>query len=237
MKRKSILFISIFILILISLPVTVLAATKTNDAGVTLTYPGGDVDCKDAITTTGVPVGGYIKYKFYYVLGVLKFFPEVTANGDLSVYYPYNQVPEDATHYGIAIAIYDKDGNLYGKKIQVKWTCDVPTETPPPGDQGCTPGYWKNHYSSWQPTGYFRTDFFNSVFGVEYFDEGYTLWDAIWQGGGHVRRIARHGTAGLLNAAHPDVNYPYSVDEVIQFVRTKNGDALEAANELGCPLH
>lgn len=123
-----------------------------------------------------------------------------------------------------------------------------PTETPTPccvqesvhvyvpcdGDDGCTPGYWKNHLDSWPATGYSPSDSFFAVFGV---DLGYlTLGEAVNAKGGGSNVVARHGTAALLSAAHPDVGYPYTVDEVIALVQAGDADSLVAANELGCPI-
>jgi hypothetical protein len=47
--------------------------------------------------------------------------------------------------------------------------------------------------------------------------------------------MARHGTAALLNALHPDVNYPLSPAEVIAAVQSGNVDQLIEFNELGQP--
>ena len=54
--------------------------------------------------------------------------------------------------------------------------------------------------------------------------------------GGDLNRLARHGASGLLNAAHPDVDYPLTLAEVIAAVQAGDADLLEWANELGCPL-
>ena len=107
----------------------------------------------------------------------------------------------------------------------------------PTGGEGCTPGYWRNHLEDWPPTGYSPDDIFDSVFGTSYFSPTYTLDDAIWQGGGGVNRLARHGTAALLSSAHPDVDYPYTVAEVIAFVQAGDADPLAQANELGCYIN
>jgi len=109
--------------------------------------------------------------------------------------------------------------------------------TPPPGGEGCTPGYWKNHHDSWPPTGYSPGMDFDTTFGVNYFNPDITLGQAIALGGGHVKRLARHGTAALLSAAHSGVNYPYSPAEVILKVQAGDADSLAAANELGCSLN
>lgn len=105
------------------------------------------------------------------------------------------------------------------------------------GDEGCTPGYWKTHLDSWAATGYSPSDDFDTVFGVDYFDPDITLEEAINLGGGGVERLARHGVAALLSAAHPDVNYPYTVAQVIAYVQAGDADPLVAANELGCPIN
>jgi hypothetical protein len=81
--------------------------------------------------------------------------------------------------------------------------------------EGCTPGYWKNHLDAWPPTGYAPGDDFDTTFGVDLFDPDITLDDAVNAKGGKVNRLARHGTAALLSAAHPDVDYSLSVAEVI----------------------
>ncbi len=112
----------------------------------------------------------------------------------------------------------------------------TPTPTPPLGE-GCTPGYWKNHDLAWPPTGYSPSDDFDTTFGVNIFIIDKTLMQALNSGGGGIYRLGRHGTAALLNAAHPDVDYPYTEAEVIALVQAGDADALEAANEdTPCPL-
>jgi hypothetical protein len=148
---------------------------------------------------------------------------------------------------------------------------------------GCTPGYWRQdqHEDSW--TGYSPSDLFNTVFsapgadgiahpvdanpyedyvnkkgklGVDYNDV-LTLGEAIWikANTDGLTALIRHATAALLNAANPDVAYPYSEGEIIDLVQgafladptTEAGmeiikgahDVLKDANEaeLGCPLN
>jgi hypothetical protein len=116
-------------------------------------------------------------------------------------------------------------------------------------DQGCTPGYWRNHADRWE--GVAPGDDFDTTFGVDLFDPNITLGTAIWLGGGGNNAFARHATAALLNAygGVPNgdgttVAYPYTVAEVIQMVQDAvandtieaTKDLFEAANELGCPL-
>jgi hypothetical protein len=109
--------------------------------------------------------------------------------------------------------------------------------TPEDMGDGCTPGYWRNHLDEWAATGLSPGDDFDTTFGVDYFDPDITLDDAINLGGGGIRKVARHGTAALLNALHPEVDYPFSAAEVIAAVQAQDVDALAEANELSdtCP--
>jgi hypothetical protein len=120
----------------------------------------------------------------------------------------------------------------------------------PEGYQGCTPGYWRNHADRW--LGVAPTDDFDATFGVDYFTPDITLGTGVQLGGGDINALARHAVAALLNAhggvanvpTGETVNYPYTVDEVIQLVQDAvpndtveaTKDLLAAANELGCPL-
>lgn len=103
--------------------------------------------------------------------------------------------------------------------------------------EGCTPGYWKNHLDKWAPTGYSTGDDFDTTFGVNYFSPNINLGQAINMNGGGLKKVARHGTAALLNASHPGVNYPATVAEVIAAVQSGNVDGLAIYNELSstCP--
>jgi hypothetical protein len=113
----------------------------------------------------------------------------------------------------------------------------VRPEHAPPGGEGCTPGFWRNHLEDWGPTGLSPGDDFDTTFGVNFFDPDKTLDDTVRLGGGGLRKVARHGTAALLNALHPDVNYPFTAAEVIAAVQAGDVDALVPANELSseCP--
>ncbi|MFQ6103448.1 MAG: hypothetical protein ACE5OP_04065 [Candidatus Glassbacteria bacterium] len=132
-------------------------------------------------------------------------------------------------------------GNLDWVRLSDGYIYDTVTFEPLGFDcdcgEGCTPGYWKNHLNSWEATGFDPADDFDSVFGVDLFEPDINLEQAVWARGGKENRLARHGTAALLSAAHPDVSYPLSVSEVIALVQDEDTDTLEEANELGCPLN
>lgn len=120
--------------------------------------------------------------------------------------------------------------------------------TPPPSFQGCTPGYWKQtqHFGAWVgyvPTGV-NASRYNTVFGVNLFPADPTLLQALGTGGGGARRLGRHSTAALLNAASGAVAYGMTPAQVIAAVQqaVASGDydtaasMFEALNERGCPL-
>lgn len=125
--------------------------------------------------------------------------------------------------------------------FQYVWVNRPPQED---GDEGCTPGYWKqdHHYDSWM--GYSPSDDFDTVFGVDAFSPDITLGEALELKGGKINALARHAVAALLNATSGDVDYKYSEAEVIDMVQkaVESGDyewakdKLEEANEYGCPL-
>lgn len=116
--------------------------------------------------------------------------------------------------------------------------CAVATTIVERGGDGCTPGYWRNHLDQWAFTPYSPGDSWEATFGVTLGGSlvGITLGEGINLGGGGVRKVIRHGTAGLLSAAHPSVDYPFTVAEVIAMVQSGNVDALVAANEAGCSI-
>src|SRR5687767_7528808 len=109
------------------------------------------------------------------------------------------------------------------------------------GGQGCTPGYWKNHTSSW--SGYSPGDSFNAVFGVNY-NSSLTLGGALKLGGGGFEALARQAAAALLNAAHGDVSYGLEESQIKALVQqafatnnpepTKN--TFDTLNNAGCSI-
>jgi hypothetical protein len=122
----------------------------------------------------------------------------------------------------------------------------------PEGDQGCTPGYWRNHVDRWE--GAKPEDLYDTVFGItSSLGATFSLGDAISAKGGDESALARHATAALLNAyggavADPSegsaVVFKWTPSEVVQMVQDAyaNGtiaatkDLLATENERGCPL-
>jgi hypothetical protein len=125
----------------------------------------------------------------------------------------------------------------------------------PPGGQGCTPGYWKNHLDEWAAPGYSPDRKLKTIFGSELLgDVGQdTMLDALSYKGGPTlvdaqKILLRHAVAGILNRHHPELSYalsiPFIVDGTTAALDTNDRDAIlahkdaiEAQNELGCPLN
>ncbi len=127
-------------------------------------------------------------------------------------------------------------------------------------DGACITNVWDADTSIWDDTDFHPCDDLDDVFDIPCelhscspsFQHA-SLRDALdfssWSGKcGKARKLLRQGVAALLNASHPDVNFPMSVEEVIAHVDTalatnKGGKMNKAAGELedlntvgGCPL-
>ncbi len=146
--------------------------------------------------------------------------------------------------------------NLKGSAAidNIKIISDEPPPPPPPGEDGCTPGYWKNHPKAWAATGYTTSMTVEDVFDVpDAFNlDSKTLLQALsFLGGpyklGSARTLLRAATAAVLNAAHPDVDYPLSAADIISQVNTALlgtraqmlalKDTLDMYNNLGCTIN
>lgn len=122
------------------------------------------------------------------------------------------------------------------------------------GNQGCTPGYWKNHLAAWDPTGYTPDQTIESVFAAAgmYGVAGTTLLENLQNHGGGgaegaARILLRAAVASLLNASNPHVGYPRTTAEVIDDVNLalltghrptilSLATDLDDDNNLGCPI-
>jgi len=129
------------------------------------------------------------------------------------------------------------------------------------GDEGCTPGFWKNnadkHNSSAWCSAYGKNDLFEATFGIDidYLrgkgqNKNYnpTLLDALGANGGGINALARHATAALLNACSPCVNYvtnePQDIIDAVQDAIDEGEEAIQDLhhdfayfNESGCPVN
>jgi len=112
--------------------------------------------------------------------------------------------------------------------------CD-PNPCPVPQNESCGLGYWKNHEDSWIPTGYTPEDLVGGIFTIPAeldLSVDDTLYDALRYPGGNgasggARLLLRTAVVALLNSAHPDVNFPITVAEIVVIVN----DALATLNK------
>ena len=111
---------------------------------------------------------------------------------------------------------------------------------------GCTPGFWSQRglrAGYWLATGYAPADSYNTVFGI---GSPISLYSALTaRGNAAGQALLRHSVAALLNAAHPDINFPFSEAEVIALTQAAWADGrrnvinslkdtFDDANNLGC---
>lgn len=184
---------------------------------------------------------------------------DVTETPDAGFALSYYKVatPGDPNPFGRIYVNADQSPSPTGATVRVPvtgdgqyevWFKNVPYEPPTTGEQGCTPGYWKQpqHFDSW--TGYSTGDSFNTVFGGTYFSPDITLLQALGRNGGGINALARHSVAALLNASSPGVAYPdESTASIILAFQTAVEDgrtaiemqknAFDAWNNGGCPLN
>lgn len=161
------------------------------------------------------------------------------AQARLTVVYTFEPI-EDCNGNGID----DSIDVASGKSADVNAN-GIPDECEELGDEGCSHGYWKNHLGSWAATGYSPAQDFDAVFGVEAFSPDRTLLQALQAGGGGINNLGRQGVAALLDASHPDVDFPLTPEEVIQLVRDAIDEGtvgatatyLDGLVNLGCPLN
>ena len=123
---------------------------------------------------------------------------------------------------------------------------------PPPGGEGCTPGFYKNlskHRKAWggiSPNDLFK-DWFDNAFKKPEPD-GLTLIQVLRQGGGGLKALGRHTVAALLNANNGDIASGMTVANVrdafndvypaltkAEYTAQKN--IFKDANESGCPIN
>ena len=129
-----------------------------------------------------------------------------------------------------------------------------PPPPPPDGDEGCSPGYWKNHPEDW--TGFSPSTTLGSVFpclaNASPSLASKTFSQALDFGGGNTldekrQQLLRQAVAALLNASSPGVDYPLTTQQVLNLVNGvlcgTDKDAIDAVknrldrlNNLGCPL-
>jgi hypothetical protein len=121
-------------------------------------------------------------------------------------------------------------------------TTTTTTTTTPPGREGCTPGFWKNHTEDWDV--YVPGQTVLSVFSAAPPSvANLTLLQGLQNGGGQEEALTRHAISALLGAANDEVDYPLSVQQVIDMVNAafasgdfeSTKDVLEGFNKFETP--
>jgi hypothetical protein len=117
------------------------------------------------------------------------------------------------------------------------------------GDEGCTPGYWKNHIDTWEGgvdirvAGIDKTiypsslvsDVFDVTFVGKYASyNSMTLEEALNLGGGGVNALLRHGVAALLNSGEigGDLLVDYAFDDGQVYHRVRAGLDPQAVQDI-----
>ena len=121
-----------------------------------------------------------------------------------------------------------------------------------PAGEGCTPGYWKqeHHFDDWTDP-FDPDDLFSEHFEDAF--PGKTLLQVLSQpastppGPNALNSLGRHTVAAVLNAASADVDYAFSVQEVIDMFNAVFPGTPEEYNDLknifageneqGCPIN
>jgi hypothetical protein len=153
--------------------------------------------------------------------------------------YPYDDISDKAKilvdtaqdgyvpHGGDLLAILAEPINMQGRPWPFQFAF-IQVMVPP--QEGKSHGFWKNHQNDW-PDGYTPTMFVKDVFENASLYDGLTddtLEDALEYHGdntteGAARILLRNAVGSVLNAAHPNINYPVQMDDLIAEVNEALG--------------
>jgi hypothetical protein len=112
-------------------------------------------------------------------------------------------------------------------------------------DEGCSQGFWGNHFEDWPAASLDPAADYDATLGVDLFDADVTLGTAVNTGGGDLKAFGRQSVAALVSSRHPAVDYGLTEAQVRSLVRAVDlgqrdmdevADELEAFNTAGCPL-
>jgi len=107
--------------------------------------------------------------------------------------------------------------------------------------EGCPPSFWvsatnSNSRSAGWPSGYLpdqkfgEPSYFNNAIAISSGKDPTLLASLNSQGDG-INKLARHAVAALLNAAHPEIEYPLSITQIISLtyeaIKEQNYDVAE----------
>lgn len=142
---------------------------------------------------------------------------------------------------GVSVAEVTSTSTTTSTTTTTTTTPTTTTTTSPPGNEGCTPGFWKTHPEDY-PATYTPGTTLGSVFtGLSPTYAGLTLSSALSLGGGGLNALLRHAAAALLNAASDEVDYSYTTAEVVAMTNAAiasgsyeaTKDVFDSANNAG----
>lgn len=228
LRKKSLIIVTLIIMIL-ALPASALAGYGQVGPFI-FHWPDSYESCApaDYVWVENVPAGWWVRFTFGNNGVIFGSVSVQSTGGTVSLAYPYDG---RTGVFSITMVVTEFPDIQYPNwRYSGRWTVTcVPLE-------GCSPGYFRNHFDAWPPTGYSPSNDFDTTFGVNYFNPDITLGQAIWLGGGGYNAVARLGTAALLSAAHPGIDFSLTVAEVIALVQAGDSGAFPDFNELYCPL-
>ncbi|MEM3769707.1 MAG: hypothetical protein QXG76_00795 [Candidatus Bathyarchaeia archaeon] len=219
-----------------------------------------------------VYVEGYVTYcgctpaegliiKVYYIPSVIPG-PEQLVGTDITDSSGYYRIDFHLPYWNeqYRIELWSSDGITLLNQTTILWVMNVDhyrIDFKLPGicGEGFTPGFWRNHLEIWvtyTPSTLWK-DVFEDPISIRIGKKTITnptLGQVIIATGGINEKIgvydalARHAVAALLNAAHPNVDYPMTIAEIINAVNEVIGNAdytdaatlkntLEAYNNFG----
>jgi len=141
---------------------------------------------------------------------------------------------------------------LWAKVLTISGSVQIAPYTPTATEvptaealQGCSPGFWKQeqHFAEW-PDPYLPDGSLEEALGEDVMEGSPSLLEGLQDGGGSLTALIRQAVAALLNATHENVDYDYTVEQVLALVQAAftTGEfepvkeMFEAANEGECPL-
>jgi hypothetical protein len=192
------------------------------------------IDCNDSAIKYNTATDSNGEYTFHVPAGTYQICIEIPGGFAATI--------EDAN--GNSMDGLDSDINSSGCTGCRVYDCDTPDnsrdaglcEKKGEGDEGCTPGFWRNHLTWWATTPYSPNDKVNATFGCDLVgDDNLTLGTVIDKPQTYGT-LAFHAIAALLNSTCPDVDFGLSASEVMDLACAGDKDALASENEKGCPL-
>jgi len=225
-----------------------------------------DLDADTQAEGPTVPVGSTVTFKFVVTNTGEAGLTDLSVDDD--VYGHIGNIASLASGASATLTITDTAEAGWNTDIATVTTYEGVTDSDPAyyygaeeqtGDEGCTPGFWKNNadkknHSAW--VGYIPTASFKTVFGLSSFTirgngssiiSNPTLIQSLGANGSGINLLARSAVAALLNASNSNIDYPLTEAQVIAMVQAAilagdsaiqtQGEEFDEYNNYGCPIN